>query len=77
MFLPPRGVIRPQKSWAFWPALEFAEMKRIIVQLVALVAAVRGRLKAVTGKGDPIQARLRRYASPQDPVMARLIRYCG
>lgn len=52
-------------------------MKWVIEQLVALVAAMRDRLMAVTGKGDPIQERLRRYASPQDPVMARLIRYCG
>jgi hypothetical protein len=75
--MPPRGAIRPQKSWAFWPALEFAEMKRIIEQLSVLVAAVKDRLMAMTGQGDPIQERLRRYASPQDPVMARLIRYCG
>ena len=52
-------------------------MKRVIEQLTVLVAAVRDRLMAVTGKGDPIKERLRRYASPQDPVMARLIRYCS
>jgi hypothetical protein len=52
-------------------------MNRVIEHLAARVAAVKDRLMAVTGKGDPIQERLRRYASPQDPVMARLIRYCG
>jgi hypothetical protein len=52
-------------------------MKRVIEQLTVLVAAVKDRLMAVTGKGDSIQERLSRYASPQDPVMARLIRYCS
>jgi len=52
-------------------------MKRALQQLAMIAVAIKDRLAAVAGKGDPIQERLRRYASPQDPVMARLVRYCS